>query len=106
MPQSQDLFVKMVLQAWETQNSRTAKLISNLTDDQLKMEVAQGRNTGVYLLGHLTAVNDSIITILGMGERLFPQYENIFIKNPDKSGIEQPGIAELRESWNKVNQQL
>ncbi len=106
MLQSQDLFAKMILVAWESQNTRTTKLINSLSDDQFLSEVSPGRNRGIYLLGHLTAVNDSLITLLGLGEKLFPQYENIFIKNPDKSGIGMMDVAELKESWNKVTEFL
>ena len=106
MPQTQQLFVKMILLAWETQNSRTTKLFDSLSEDQLLAEVSPGRNRGIYLLGHLTTVNDGLFTILDIGERLFPQYENIFVKNPDKSGIEMPDIATLRENWNQVTQKL
>ena len=106
MDQSKELFVKMILLSWETQNNRTGKLFDNLSDEQLLLEVSPGRNRGIYLLGHLTAVNDSLLVILGLGERLFPHYENVFIKNPDKSGIEMPDINTLRESWNRVTLKL
>ena len=101
-----DLFVKMVLLAWESQSARTGKLINSLTDEQFNSEVASGRNRGIYLLGHLTAVNDSLFTLLGIGEKIYPQYENIFIKSPDKSVTNLPGIAELKSSWNQVCQKL
>lgn len=101
-----DLFVKMVLQAWESQIARTSKLINSLTDEQLMSEVAPGKNRGIYLVGHLTSVNDSLFTLLGIGEKLLPEYENIFIKSPDKSVVEMPDIAELKNNWNKVYQKL
>ena len=101
-----ELFLKMVLTAWESQSARTSKLINSLTDEQLMLEVAPGRNRGIYLLGHLTAVSDSLFTLLGIGEKLYPQYENVFIKNPDKSGLEMPDITELKSSWSKVYQKL
>ncbi len=102
MPQSQDLFVKMILQVWESQNARVTKLIDSLSSDQLLSEISPGKNRGIYLLGHLTAVNDSLLTLLGFGERRFPQYDNIFIKSPDNAGSEMPGISELRESWSQA----
>ena len=101
-----ELFVKMVLLSWETQNNRTGKLFDSLSDEQLLSQVSPGRNRGIYLLGHLTAVNDSLAVILGLGDRLFPQYENIFIKTPDKSSNDLPAIPTLRESWNQVTQKL
>lgn len=49
----QSLFVKMVLTAWQTENKRIDQLIETFTDQQLMEETAPGRNTGIYLLGHL-----------------------------------------------------
>src|SRR5258708_32314839 len=102
----QDLFVKMILLTWNTQNSRTTKLFSTLTDAQLLAEVSPGRNRGIYLLGHLIAVNDGLLVLLGFGERLFPTYEDIFLENGDKAGGEMPPIATLREHWNLATQRL
>nr|MBP6687382.1 DinB family protein [Lacibacter sp.] len=52
-----NLVVKMAISAWESQNKQLNKLIVALTDEQLQKEIAPGRNTGVYLLGHLIAVS-------------------------------------------------
>lgn len=65
------LLVKMVISAWETQNKRVSDLIGKLTDEDLQRETAPGRNTGTYLLGHLTAISDAMIPILGWGDRRY-----------------------------------
>jgi len=101
-----NLLVKMTLTAWDTQNSYLNKLIDSLSDDQLSKEIAPGRNTGVYLLGHLIAVSDAMLPILGFGDRLFPELEDIFIKNPDKSGLAMPTISELKAKLEAVNGML
>ena len=54
-----DLFVKMAIGSWKIQNDRIEKLIAALTDEQLNREIAPGKNTGTYLLGHLVAVSDA-----------------------------------------------
>lgn len=102
----QQLIIKMALDAWNTHISRTDKLFIELTDEQLQNEVSPGRNTGVYLLGHLTAVHDALFPLFGLGEKLYPQLENIFIKNPDKSGLEKPAAKDLRTYWSEVNKKL
>ncbi len=104
---SQDsVFVKMVLAAWQTQNARVNELFATLTDEQLSAETAPGRNTGVYLLGHSAAVNDNLFTLLGLGERLHPELDEIFLDSPDKSGKEMPSIAELKKYWMNINSKL
>src|SRR5215213_10608439 len=101
--EAKEIFVKMVVEAWETQNSRVDKLLEELSDEQLKAAGAAGRNTGVYLLGHLTAVSDGLLPILGLSQRLYPQLEEVFLKNPEKSGLEKPSIADLKKYRRAVN---
>ena len=103
---TQQLFVRMALDAWNIQIDRTNKLFNALSDDQLRQEVAPGRNSGIYLLGHLTAVHDALFPLLGLGEKLYPQLDEIFIKNPDRSGLEKPEAKQLRNYWNDVNEKL
>ena len=104
--EQQELFVKMALDAWNIQIDRTTKLFNALTDDQLKLEVAPGRNSGIYLLGHLTAVHDALFPLLGLGEKLYPELDEMFVKNPDKSPLEKPETKLLRNYWNAVNSKL
>jgi uncharacterized damage-inducible protein DinB len=101
-----ELFVKMVVDAWETQNSRVNKLLEDISDERLQVEIAPGRNSGVYLLGHLTAVSDGLLPILGFGERLHPRLENIFLKNSEKLGLAKPSLDELKQYWKDVVAEL
>jgi DinB superfamily len=100
------MYVRMIVSAWETQNTRVDKMLSSLSDEQLSAETAPGRNTGVYLLGHLAAVNDNLFPLLGFGEKLYPELEKIFLSNPENAGLEKPSIASLREYWKTINNKL
>jgi hypothetical protein len=100
------LLVHTVLKAWETQVNRMNDFFDNASDDDLMHEVAPGRNRGIYLLGHLTAVNDGIMPLLGLSEKLYPHLEKPFISTPDKSGLEFPALKELRHYWTDVNEEL
>lgn len=101
-----ELFVKMTISAWDTQNARLHKLVYSLSDAQLAAETAPGRNTGVYLFGHLIAVSDALFPIMGWGERLYPELETIFLKNPDKSGLEQPSVETLKVYFETINAKI
>ena len=101
-----ELFIKIVVSNWELQNKRLNGLLDKLSDDQVAAEVSPNRNSGVYLLGHLIAVSDGMIPLLGLGEKLYPKLENIFIKNADKSGLEKPSLEQLKEYWSHVNGRL
>src|SRR5207302_7098156 len=87
-----EIFIKMVVSYWQVVNNRTTDLFGKLSDDELSAETAPGRNTGTYLLGHLTAVHDAMFPILGFGEPLFPELYKVFVESPDKSGLEKPSL--------------
>ena len=101
-----EIFVKIAIDAWELQNSRVDKLLEELTEKQLQTETASGKNSGAYLLGHLIAVSDGLLPIFGLSQRLYPQLEEIFLKSPEKSGLEKPLIADLKQYWHAVNTKL
>lgn len=105
-PAQTNLFIKMAVDAWDAQNSRVTKLIDSLTDDQLAGEVSGGRNSGTYLLGHLLAVSDNMLPLLAFRDKFYPELDNIYLKNPDKSGLDRPDTATLRKYWSTVNAAL
>ena len=100
------LFVKMVRMAWDTQNNDLNRLLEGISDEQLSQETAPGKNTGKYLLGHLAAINDNLFTILGLGERMHPELDEVFLDTPDKSGMQMPGIDQLKTCMNEINARL
>src|SRR3982750_4772941 len=75
-----EVFIKMALDAWQTYQKRTEDLFNELPDAKLANEVSPGRNSGIYLLGHLTAVHDSMLPLLGSGEPLYPALRKPFIE--------------------------
>jgi uncharacterized damage-inducible protein DinB len=103
MDTQNEMLVNLVLTAWRGQNKKLDEMITKYSDDQWLQETAPGRNTGIYLLGHLTAVNDGLITILGFGNGLYPALENVFLFNADKSGQTMPSVAELKSCWRTIN---
>jgi len=103
---TKELFIKMVVDGWNASTNQATKLFDMLSAEQLAGEIAPGRNTGIYLLGHLTAVTDRMIPLLGFGERSYPQLDKAFISSPDKSGHEMPSVEELKQYWKDVNAKL
>ena len=100
------LSVQVAMNSWRLILERADKTLSALADDQLLKEVAPGRNRIIYLLGHLTAVHDAMFPILGLGERLHPELDAIFISSPDKTRAQLPSAGELRTYWKEVNGKL
>lgn len=100
------LFIKMVIAEWDKQNNNFNKILSSLNDDQISKEIAPGKNTGTYLVGHLIAISDAMLPLLGFGEKLFPELDSVFVKNPDKSGLKIPSVSELKEQLKSVHAKL
>lgn len=103
---SYELSVQVAINSWRLVLERANKAFSSLTDDQLLKEVAPGKNRLIYLWGHLTAAHDAMFPILGLGERLHPELDAIFISTPDKSGAPLTAAGDLRKYWNEVNGKL
>ncbi|RPE07907.1 DinB family protein [Chitinophaga lutea] len=101
----QQVFVKMVHDAWHSKLGQFDKLLSELSDEQLQKEVAPGRNRGIYLLGHLTALADSIFPLLGY-EKIAEHLFQPFVHTPDKQTGELPAVSELRQEWTRVKTSL
>ena len=101
-----DLFIEMAIKAWNVQISRATKFFDSIDDQSLNKEIAPGKNRISYLLGHLVAVNDGMISLFALGERSYANLDEAFVKNPDRSGLPTPDGAELRQAWKKSNEQL
>lgn len=104
--EQKEIFVQMALNAWNTQMGRADKFFNAVSDEDLDKQVAPGKNSIKYLLGHLIAVNDGMITLYGLGNRSYAHLDEAFIKNPDRSNLEMPNAVELRDQWKKSNQEL
>ncbi len=100
------LFIKMVLGAWNIRIAQLDKLFGELPDEQLQKEIAPGKNTGVYILGHLTAINNRMIPLLGLGNELHPGLYKTFVDTPEKEIVMKPTVKELRQAWNDINKEL
>jgi hypothetical protein len=101
-----ELVVKIATTAWEAQNAKVDTLLNTLPEEKMLSEIAPGKNRGIYLLGHLAAVNDNLLPLFGFGEKLYPQLGSVFLSNPDRSGLASPTLAELKQYWNKINTTL
>lgn len=93
------IIIKMVLDRWYGSIKNWDSMLDNLTDEAMQKEIAPGRNRGIYLLGHLIAVHDDMLILLDMGEKLYPELNEPFIKSADKTNSQIPGISELRDYW-------
>jgi DinB superfamily len=99
-------FVALGLKGWKTQIDRADKLFGSLSSEEVLREIAPGRNRVLYLWGHLTAVHDAMLPLLGLRERLHPEFDVAFISSPDRSRPDIPSHEQVREAWSVVNAEL
>src|SRR6267143_1497218 len=99
-------FVALALKAWKTQLDRADKLFGALSSEEVLREIAPGRNRVLYLWGHLTAAHDAMLPLLGLRERLHPEFDVAFISNPDRSRADIPSHEQVRGAWSVVNTEL
>jgi len=97
------------LRNWRSNVDRAGKLFGNLSQEQLLQEVAPGKNRVIYLWGHLTASNDALIPLLGLGARIHPELDLMFVSNPDRTVPTVPTILlgeDLKIIWQETTQIL
>jgi len=103
---SEQALVTAAFSSWKGNIDRADRLFSPLNEEQLQKEVAPGKNRLIYLWGHLTAVHDRMLPLLGFGERLHPELDPIFITSPDRTIAKLPAAEEIKKSWSEVNSRL
>ena len=103
---SEQALVTAALSSWKGNIDRADRLFSPLNEEQLQKEVAPGKNRLIYLWGHLTAVHDRMLPLVGLGERLHPELDPIFITSPDRTIAKLPAAEEIKKSWSEVNSRL
>lgn len=106
MKDSKEIIVKMVIDLWKARIEETGHLLDSLSDTQLYRDIAPGKNRGVYLFGHLIAAHDQMFPLLGLRNLVFPDYNRIFISNPDRAIQEIPKLSDLRTNWKKLHIEL
>jgi hypothetical protein len=103
---TETLLIESALLIWKQNVDRADKFFSGLSEQQLSQEIAPGKNRLIYLWGHLTAVSDAMLPLLGLGSRLHPELDEIFIKNPDRASADNVSGKVLKGYWDEVNEAL
>ena len=51
-------------------------------------------------------MNDALLPLLGIGERLHPEFDGMFISKPDQSVQVTVSVQSLKTAWQEINQKL
>jgi uncharacterized damage-inducible protein DinB len=103
---NEELLGTTALNSWKLVIGRFDQNLAAISDEQLQKQVAPGKNRLFYLVGHLTAVHDRMLPMLGLGERLHPELDEVFITNPDRAVPDLVSASDLRKAWSEVNRKL
>lgn len=93
----------IILKSWFQQVKRTGIFFSSLSSEDWSKEIAPGRNTPIYLLGHLIVASDTMIKLFGIGSRRYTDLDEAFMANPDKSGKLFPSPERLLSDWSALH---
>ena len=96
----------LAIRHWQNQNTELINILSKISNEQLEKEIVPDKNTGMYLLGHIIAVNEDMLSLFNLGERIYPELEKAFIHTPDKSGQEMPEPDALRAMWSNSTDRI
>jgi DinB superfamily len=104
MDTTADVLTTTVLESWKLVVQHANDALLNLTDEQLQLQVAPGRNRIYYLLGHLAAVHDRALPMLGNRDRLYPELDVNFIQAPDCATYDLELNDALKSAWVAINE--
>ena len=100
------ILTQMIIDSWNSTVKRTSALFDRLSEEEMLEEIVPNRNRGIYLLGHLTAVHDLMLPLLNFREPMYPELKNSFIGTPDNTDEQPFSVADLRQKWTMVNDEL
>jgi hypothetical protein len=102
---NEETLAAVAIATWKNNLEKANKLFGGLDESVLEKQVAPGRNRLVYLWGHLASTHDRMLQLLGIAERVHPEFDAIFLTSPDGAST-LPPVDVMRKWWAEVNRRL
>lgn len=102
----EQIFAATVVASWKQVIGRLNEPVAALTEEHLQRQIAPNKNRVIYVVGHLIAVNDRLFPMLGIGDRLHPALDEVYLTNPDRKLPDPLSLAELKKAWTDVHEKL
>jgi hypothetical protein len=99
----EESLVRTAVTTWKTNVDRATKFFAGLSDAQLQHEIAPGKNRLIYLWGHLIAVHDAMLPLLGIGPRRYADLDAAFLERADRAIDVALTRDELKTRWEATN---
>jgi hypothetical protein len=100
---AEQLLIDSGIRAWKFNADRIETFFHALSEEQLQQEIAPGRNRLLYLWGHVSAANDALFPLLGIGPKLHPALDAMFFANPYRTVTPVVSRSELKDIWGEIN---
>jgi len=92
------LVIDQVINYWEN-SAKAITTFYNKNDDEFYFKaVAPGRNRAIYLLAHMIAINDTMLPLFGLGDKLYPELTP-FAHSAEHAVPIVLDITELKVQW-------
>lgn len=100
--QNDEIIMDQLLKLWHTTIEKATEKFDTLSAWAIEKEVAPGYNKAKYIIGHLIVFQDKMIEAMELGERFYPDLDDLFIE-PQDNTKKYPDYQEMREKWIRVN---
>jgi hypothetical protein len=101
--EQQNAIISQLLTQWNKDVAAMTGIFETQGEGNAFKEVASGRNSVVYLLGHMLAVHDRLVEALDAGERQFTQLDKTFLEDADAKR-DYPPYDALLAGWKKTSE--
>ena len=98
--------IDSALLGWKLNIDRIDEFSYPLSEEQLQKEIAPGRNRLIYLWGHIAGFNGALFPLLGLGPKIYPDLEHMFLSNPDRTVPTIYWGKELKRISTRINDAL
>lgn len=99
---NEELMASTALASWTQMTGFVSKMLASYSDADLDREIAPGKNRIRYIIGHLAAVNDGMLSLLRLGSRLHPEMDDALLMKPDRAVPDTMTNAEIRAAWTET----
>ena len=96
------MIIDQLIAGWNGKVKQANQLFDKLGPNYADREIVPGGNSVIYLIGHLTAVNDQMLEAMELSDRLYPELDELFLKPYDAQKTYM-SYAEVREKWDTIN---
>ena len=100
---AEETLVRTAVATWTINVDRANKLFAGASEATLQQEIAPGKNRLIYLWGHLVAVHDAMLPLLGIGPRRYADLDAAFLDGADRAVEVTITRDELKARWDATN---